>query len=134
MKKEREFSILSLLCSSPMFTNSCEHCVNTSRDERIAEAAARERGRGDKLALKERVDYAAERVRVDVQVSEKLPVTEGTVAAVVPQVADGLLPERVELVVVYVDRRDMIRSVNGFHAQAGRLSAVVGMTESPLWA
>ena len=65
-----------------MFTIACEHCVNTSRRQRVAEAAAGELRRGDELALDKRFDHPAKGVRVDVQVAEELTVVERASAVV----------------------------------------------------
>ena len=52
----------------------------------------------DQLRLDERIDYAPQGICIDVHVPEKDAMPQA--AAVVPQIAEGFLPEGVELVVV----------------------------------
>ena len=80
-EKEREVVFFSLLHFIPMFTKSCEHCVNISQ-ERVAEAPTGEWSCSDDFRLHQRLDDAAKGVRVDVQVSEQLSVVECATAVV----------------------------------------------------
>ena len=66
--------------------------------QRILDRAVLELHHRDHLRLDERIDYAPQGICIDVHVPEKDAMPQA--AAVVPQVAEGFLPEDVELVVV----------------------------------